>query len=88
MTSRRRPTPRRKGKPQRHESTRAQWWVCHASGLRAYHNRKAARHAARVAHPDAAGMSAFVCPAEPDHWHYGQETAEGRAYLRRGEADR
>lgn len=64
-----RATWRRSGAPMRREVTRNHRWRCATSGKWAYVNRKDARRAAKIAHPDEP-LAAYLCPDAP-HWHVG-----------------
>lgn len=51
-------------------------------GKRTYNNRKVARRAARIHHPND-HLAAYECPRSPGLWHIGHSTPQLRDQHRR-----
>lgn len=57
--------------------TAATWITCAACGKRSYPDRRAARRAARAAHPSA-HLQEYECEPDSGRWHYGNPTGAER----------
>jgi hypothetical protein len=66
----------RRGKP-RIEVDDDRRWRCDTTSKWAYVTRRAARKAAKAAHPDDTQLSAYRC-RDDDHWHIGHATPYSR----------